>query len=217
VSLIVSSALRTIPGALVLSLLAVAAVAAQAAGAASPSAAVRTLVQSLATANTPATGCNTLRGQVDDCPITARLRTRLQSPIPGVETGNLISRSQNPPSTLDVAEVKLAEGATVAQVNTRWQYGPSDNAVEYTITFVARKEAGGWLVDDAYCQNDLSTSIYNAPTGPCPTTSAPGVPVPGMPSTGAPADPDYLLPLALAGAALLLGGLLAGRGARAAR
>jgi len=100
-----------------------------------------------------------LTGRLDDCPITARLRDRLTRPVAGVETGNLVSRSQNPPQSLDVTQVKLPADATVANVNTRWVYG-SD---EYTITFVVHKEAGGWLVDDLYCLNTPGSSIYNPP------------------------------------------------------
>src|SRR5262245_23337939 len=94
-------------------------VAAQASGAATPSQAVHALVDPLATPgpSSGAPGCNALTGQLADCPITARLRSRLSSPIPDVETGNLVSRSQNPPAALDVAQVKLPEGATEAQVN----------------------------------------------------------------------------------------------------
>jgi hypothetical protein len=144
-----------------------------------------------------------LTGRLDDCPITARLRDRLAHPVPGVETGNLVSRSQNPPQSLDVAQVKLPGDATVANVNTRWVYG----AGEYTITFVVRKEAGGWLVDDSYCLNNPSSSIYNQPTGPCMMSSSAegqGNPL-GMPSTGAGSGNSYGLPLALAMLALLAG------------
>ena len=99
--------------------------------------------------------------------------------------------------------MKLPGDATVANVNTRWVYG-SD---EYTITFVVRKEAGGWLVDDSYCLNNPSSSIYNQPTGPCPMSSSTGGQgnPPGMPSTGAGSGNSYGLPLALAVLALLAG------------
>jgi hypothetical protein len=204
--------LLSIAGAIVLCLLTGAAVVAQATGAAAPSEAVQTLVQPFVTVGPPQAGCNALTGQVVDCPVTARLRARLQSPIAGVETGNLISRSQNPPRAVEVAQVKLAEGATEAQVNTRWQYGTSQNQAEYIITFVVRKEAGGWLVDDTYCQNNMSTSIHNPPVGPCPVTPVGNIP--GMPTTGTGAGADYVLLLALAGATVGLGFLLARRGKR---
>ena len=206
--------LLSILGALVLSLLTVAVVAAQAAGATNPSAAVQVLVQPFVAAGSPQAGCNALTGQVADCPVTARLRARLQSPIPGVETGNLVSRSQNPPAVLEVAQIKLAEGATEAQVNTRWGYGASPNQAETIITFVVRKEAGGWLVDDSYCQNNLSTSIHNPPVGPCPVTAVGDVP--GMPTTGAGTGGVYLLMLIVAVGALGLGLLLSRHGKRQA-
>jgi hypothetical protein len=197
-----------------LGLLSVVVVAAQATGAASPTEAVRVLVRSLVTAEAPQAGCNTLTGQVADCPVTERLRARLQSPIPGVETGNLISRSQNPPRAVEVAAVKLAEDATEAQINTRWQYGTSQNQFEYIITFVVRKEAGGWLVDDSYCVDNPGTSIHNPPVGPCPVVAVGEVP--GMPTTGAGPGWDYLLPLVLAVVGVGLGILLARRGKRQA-
>jgi len=184
-------------------LLSVATVAAQTAGAATPSQAVAALVGPLATPGRGPSGCNALTGRLDDCPITARLRDRLAHPVAGVETGNLVSRSQNPPQALDVAQVKLPAGATVANVNTRWGYGSG----EYTITFVVRQEAGGWLVDDSYCLNNPGSSIYNPPTGPCPMSSSAGGQgnPPGMPSTGAGPGNGYGLPLALAVGALLAG------------
>ena len=200
-------ALAAVLSAVVLCLVSVGAVAAQAGGATSPAEAVRALVRPLAGAESPG-GCNTLTGQVGDCPVTARLRTRLQNPQPGVETGNLVSRSQNPPRAVEVAEVKLPADATVAQVNTRWEYGTSAQRFEYTITFVVRQEAGGWLVDDTYCLNDPGTSIFNPPTGPCALSVT--NPVPGMPTTGAGQDRS-LSGLLLLGIGLVTLGLVAVR------
>jgi hypothetical protein len=116
--------------------------------------------------------------------------------VAGVEPGNLVGRNQNPPQTLDVAQVKLPGDATVANVNTRWGYESN----EYTITFVVRKEAGGRLVDDSYCLNNPGSSSYNQPTGPCPMSRSAGGQgnPPGMPSTGTGAGNGYGLPLAVA-------------------
>jgi|GEM_PF-3462860 len=159
---------------------------ANAAGAATPEAAVSTLIKTLHDPTASGAGCNALTGRVDDCPITAKLRARLQKPAPG-ENGNIVSRSQNPAQSVAVTLVEN-DGQT-ARVNTRWEYG----AGSYTITFVVVKEADGWLVDDSYCAGNPQTSIYNSPVGPCsmdvssPGTSAggeSGTTMPNMPRTG---------------------------------
>lgn len=170
-----------------------------AAGAATPEAAVSTLIKALQDPAATGVACNALTGQLDDCPITARLRTRLQNPTPE-ENGNLVSRSQNPPSSVAVTLVD-SDGQT-ARVNTKWEYGASS----YTITFVVVKGADGWLVDDSYCAGNPQTSIYNSPVGPCsmdassPGTSAGGesaTNVPGMPNTGAGDQITLLISLTL--------------------
>jgi hypothetical protein len=208
-NLIARKLLSTLPLVIVFGLLSVVAVAAQTVGTATPSQAVAALVGPLA-GQAGQTGCNALTGQLADCPITARLRARLANPTPGVETGNLVSRSQSPPQSLDVAEVKLPEGATTAQVNTRWNLGTTPPSA-YTITFVVQKEAGGWVVDDSYCLNDPTTSIYQPPTGPCPTITTEA---PGMPQTGAGREASAPLWIFEGLALVALGGLLIRRNQR---
>lgn len=214
-SLITRKLLHTLLITGVLCLLSVAAVAAQASGAATPSQAVAALVDPLAGQGT-LTGCNALTGQLADCPITKRLRARLAAPIPGVETGNLVSRSQSPPRSLEVAQVKLVKGATIAQVNTRWATGTTAQPSAYIITFVVHKAAGGWLVADSYCLNDTGSSIYNQPTGPCPQSSSTGGAAPGMPVTGAETNAGLVLVL-FAGLLIAAIGLLVRRGTHPAR
>lgn len=131
---------------------------------------------------------------------------------------NLVSRSQNPPRSVEVAQVKLAADATEAQVNTRWEYGSGQKQFDYTITFMVRKHAGGWLVDDTYCLNDPASSIYNQPAGPCPIASSTNSgEAPGMPRTGEGAAPGYAVLLLLGLVVSSLGLLLARKGAPAAR
>ena len=168
-------------------------------GAATPEAAVSTLIKALHDPSASGVACNALTGQLDDCPITARLRTRLQNPKPE-ENGNLVSRSQNPPGSVTVTLVD--NDGQAAHVNTKWEYGASS----YTITFVVVKGADGWLVDDSYCAGKPETSIYNSPVGPCTTdTTSPGTStggegntsVPGMPNTGAGEQITLLISLTL--------------------
>lgn len=105
----------------------------------------------------------------------------------------------------------------MARVNTRWVYGTEAQASAYGITIVVQKTARGWLVDDAYCPNDPSSSIYNSPTGPCPLSSSSGGGVPGMPQTGVGSAPGPILCLLGGLAAALLGLLLIRRGTRLIR
>ena len=150
-----------------------------AAGAATPEAAISTLIKALHDPAAQGVACNALTGKVDDCPITARLRTRLQNPTG--ENGNIVSRSQNPPRSVSVAVIyydKVTD-PRIAHANVTWDNGTTSTI----IMFVLVKEAGGWLVDDTNCGGSPETSIYNSPVGPCPS-SIPS-PVPNMPTTGA--------------------------------
>jgi hypothetical protein len=103
-----------------------------------------------------ALACNALRGQALACPITARLRYRLQHYIRYVETANLVCRCQNPPRA--VRWMQTDNNGFVAHVNVRWMYGATNS---YTITFVVARQDDGWRVDDAYCAGRPQTSIYN--------------------------------------------------------
>lgn len=129
-------------------------------GAATPLAAVAALVGPMATPESRA-ACQAISGQVAACPITPRLRYRLQHYTRN-ENGNLVSRGQNPPRAVRYAQ--RDNNGFVARVDTRWAYGASN---AYTITFVVARQDDGWRVDDAYCAGRPATSIYNPPTGPC--------------------------------------------------
>lgn len=167
---------------------------AQSAGAATPEKAVTALVNPFADPAAGNNACNALTGRVDDCPVTEQLRTRLQHPIVNVETGNLVSRSQNPPSNLTVSLVDII--GDTARVNTHWEYGSSQ---AYNIEFIVKNVGGKWLVADTFCEGNPHTSIFRTPTGPCSAESAAAAEAaatPGMPNTGA-ADDRYAMPLAL--------------------
>jgi hypothetical protein len=117
-----------------------------AAGTATPLQAVLALVPPFSTQG-PALGtCNALGGQVAACPVTARLRYRLQHPVRPQENGNLICRCQNPPRGMRVA--RTDRNPFVAHVNTRWVFGASR---AYTITFVVARQDAGWRVGNTYC------------------------------------------------------------------
>jgi len=187
---------------LVLAPAAGAAPASQAQGAPTAQKAVAVLLDHFASPNSPITQCNAVSGQLAGCPITPRLLNRLQNPIPNVENGNIVSRSQNPPQSLSYKEIDN-DGKT-AHVDSLWQYGAGST---YDITFVAVNTPSGWLVDDSYCAGNPSTSIYNTPTGPC--QAIPGTPgTPGMPNTGSPAD-GWALPFMVAGSLALILGMVA--------
>ncbi|HZG68693.1 MAG TPA: hypothetical protein VEZ12_18250, partial [Herpetosiphonaceae bacterium] len=132
--------------------------------AATPLEAVETLIKPFHTPGNIPDACNALTGQVRACPVTERLRNRLeQSNQPG-ETGNLVSRSQNPPQGLGFMVVENTQDRVL--LNVRWTSGLQAE-LSYTITFVVQGQGGGWLVDDAYCAGQPETSVHTPPVGPC--------------------------------------------------
>lgn len=130
-------------------------------GAATPIQAVATLLAPFAAPGPPRGACDAVTGRVQGCPITPRLRYRLEHFQAG-ENGNIVGRTQNPPRSLRWAQI--GNNGFVARVNTRWDYGASNS---YAITFVVARQDDGWRVDDAYCAGRPQTSIYNPPAGPC--------------------------------------------------
>lgn len=143
-------------------------------GASTPEQAVTTLLEPFYSPSAGSSACNAVSGQLAACPITARLRQRLEQ---ATENGNIVSRSQNPPRGMAIKSIKN-DGQT-AHVATVWDYG----GTSYSITFTVVKQDSGWLVDDSFCSADPASSIYNPPTGPCPLDTW-SQPTPGMPNTG---------------------------------
>jgi hypothetical protein len=169
-----------------------------AAGASTPEQAVTILLEPFYNPAAGTGACNAVSGQLAACPITARLRTRLEQ---ATENGNIVSRSQNPAHHVVIGPIK--SDGQIAHVPTAWDYSSSS----YSITFTVVKQENGWLVDDSFCSAQPASSIYNPPTGPCPLDLR-GEPVPGMPNTGAQGFPAFGL-LAMLGALLMVGaGLL---------
>ena len=180
-------------------------------GASTPTEAVQTLIRPFYDPSAGNQPCNALSGKVQDCPVTARLLQRLQNPVRNVGTGNLVNRSQNPPSGVSVS--LMDNDGQTARVSTLWQYGAAGS---YTIIFVVVKQANGWAVDDSFCADasgDVaqSTSIYNPSVGPCPVANlqtpngTATATVPGVPRTGAAGHPDYTWPALLGILGLLAG------------
>lgn len=170
-------------------------VGAQAAsGVSTPEQAVRSLVEPFYNPAAGSNACNAVSGQLAACPLTTRLRARLQG---ATENGNIVSRSQNPPRGVAIMPIK--SDGQIAHVASVWNYGSSS----YSITFTVVKQDSGWFVDDSFCSADPSSSIYNPPTGPCPLDLR-GEPVPGMPNTGEEVFPIFIV-LAVLGALLTIG------------
>lgn len=134
---------------------------ASAASATTPIAAVIAVFGSFAGA--PArVNCDPVSGKVASCPITARLRYRLER---ANENGNILCRCQNPPRTIHWALQDA--NPFVAHVATRWYYGPTTGRPAYTLIVTIAREADGWKVDDSICAGRPTTSIYQPPAGPC--------------------------------------------------
>ena len=110
---------------------------------------LRAVVALIAPFYNPAAGhntCNALSGRVGTCPITPRLRYRLEHPIRFKEHGNLVCRCQNPPRAVRWGQTD--NNGFVAHVNVRWIYLATNS---YTVTFMVARQDDGWRVDDAYC------------------------------------------------------------------
>ncbi len=75
------------------------------------------LVRPFSTPGAAQGACNALTGQVAACPISARLRYRLQHPLRLRENGNLICRCQTPPQAVRAA--LMSSTPFVARVDTR--------------------------------------------------------------------------------------------------
>ncbi len=131
------------------------------AGAATPAQAVSALLKPFYTPGPAGGACNALSGQVAGCPITLRLRYRLQHYQRG-ENGNLICRCQNPPRI--VRWTQKDNNGFVAHVTTTWIYGASST---YALVFIVARQDDGWRVDDSACAGRPATSVYTPPTGPC--------------------------------------------------
>ncbi len=132
--------------------------------AATPLEAVETLIKPFYTPGNIPDTCNALTGQVRACPVTERLRNRIEQSNQSGETGNLVSRSQNPPQGLSFMVVEETQERVL--LNVRWTYG-SQGELSYTITFVVQGQGSKWLVDDAYCAGQPESSVHNPSVGPC--------------------------------------------------
>ncbi|GAC1463825.1 MAG: hypothetical protein PVSMB7_06050 [Chloroflexota bacterium] len=97
------------------------------------------------------------------CPVTTRLRDRLQSnPTSGPGGGaDPVCRCQSPPLTTTYHLDSNSDG--VALVTAWFSYDHR----HIGITFVVLHRADGWRVDDIYCANRPVGSIYHSPVGPC--------------------------------------------------
>jgi hypothetical protein len=178
----------------VILLLPVTAASAQtASGASAPEQAVTSLLEPFYNPAAGSNACNAVTGQLADCPITARLRTRFEH---ATENGNIVSRSQNPPRGLAIKLIQ--DDGQTAHVATVWDYGSNSSSITFTVV----KQDGGWQVDDSFCSADSASSIYNPPTGPCPFDTS-GPTTPGMPNTGA-GDSSVFVLLELLGASLTI-------------
>ena len=111
----------------------------------------------------PAQGaCAALGGQGAACPVTPRLRYRLQRPVRYQQIGNLVCRCRNP--LRGVRAAQTGRNPFVARVDTRRVCGAPR---AYAITFIVVRQDDGWRVDDAFCACRPQTSIYNPLAGPC--------------------------------------------------
>lgn len=131
------------------------------AGGATPIAAVVAVFGAFSGAPAQA-NCAPVSGRVAGCPITARLRYRLEH---ASENGNILCRCQNPPRTIRWALQDA--NPFVAHVATRWYYGPTTGRPAYTLIVTVAREADGWKVDESTCAGRPATSIYQPPAGPC--------------------------------------------------
>jgi len=113
--------------------------------------------------------CERYTGTIADyspCPVTDRLRTRLEEhPTGALHSGaEPFCRCQNSSRTIDITVDAVTDGA-IAHVGLF--------AYSLEIDLVMKRENGRLLVDDMLCNNDSQTSFYNPVVGPCPEEPAP--------------------------------------------
>ena len=99
-------------------------------------------------------------GGITPCPVTPRLRYRLNHPdrpAPGCLgscTPDAICRCQN--TAINIIMRSLDNNGLVAHIHTRWGYYQS----ALRLTFTVLHGYGGWLVDDVYCTGRPDTTVY---------------------------------------------------------
>ena len=101
------------------------------------------------------------------CPITERLEDRLHSEAARALSANLMCRctlTGADARTIVIGDVSVSGSSAVVHANFEM---PARTPPRYVITFVLERDAHGWRIDDTYCGDDRSTTIYSTPIRRC--------------------------------------------------
>lgn len=138
-----------------------------------PRAAVMVLIRPFLARSRQTAACNGVTGNLAACPLTSRLRAALSRELHWERThtrggnGNVFCRCQNTPRRMVVTGVKapyVNAFGLFAEVDTVWYWGSGP----VNISWVTRRVAGGWQIDNNFCSGDPKTDLYHIPVGPCP-------------------------------------------------
>jgi hypothetical protein len=107
--------------------------------------------------------CGAASHHYDDCPVTARLASRLDgNPTPQAEP---LCRCQNTWQSSSVSVTQTSD-PSVWTTHVVLTFGPGATV---KIDLLVRRTAAGWLADDTTCTGQgSSTSIYGPAPPPCP-------------------------------------------------
>jgi hypothetical protein len=113
--------------------------------------------------NATGSACGATSHHYDNCPLTNRLATRLDSnPTPGAEP---LCRCQNTWQSTSIS-VTQSPDPSVWTTHVVITFGPGATV---KIDLLVRRTAAGWLADDTTCTGQgTATSIYSATPPPCP-------------------------------------------------
>ena len=114
-------------------------------------------------------GCGLGQRTYRDCPVTDRMRQRLEQGSQAA-FGEPVSRGSGQDLSPRISVAEIERSGDVALVNAGFEGG----VATVTITYVVRGQGGTWLVDDSYCAGRPETTIYTQPNPipPCDVTPA---------------------------------------------
>lgn len=172
--------------------------------AATPVEAVTILVSGGTPQGPARSGCSLGQRTYRDCPVTDRMRQRLEQGSQAA-FGEPVSRGSGQDLSPRISVAEIERTGDVALVNAGFEGG----VARVTLTYVVRGQGRTWLVDDSYCAGRPETTIYTQPNPIPPCDVAPA----SLPDTAGSPFQSRAWPAILSGlVALTLGAALRRRG-----
>jgi len=134
-----------------------------------PTDAVTILVRSGTPQGPVRSDCDLTRRTYRACPVTDRLRQRMEQ-LSQAPFGEPVSRGSGQDLSPRIGVTEVSKSGGVALVNASFEGGLG----AVNITFVVRGQGREWLVDDSYCAGQPETTIYRSPIPILPCGVSPG-------------------------------------------